>query len=148
MSKINHVECERNRLNRLIGFRLPHLYQRLGWIVSIAALLIIFSRLVTAEQPEVLREIGRKGLLIGMLLISLSKDKEEDELTDKLRAQSYALAFIIGVVYTLVMPLVDFGVSNALKPEGESFKDLGDFQVLVFMLMIQLMFYYTLKRAR
>jgi hypothetical protein len=38
-----------------------------------------------------------------MLLMSLSKDKEED-VTITLRSQSYAIAFVIGVVYSLVMP--------------------------------------------
>ncbi len=65
-----------------------------------------------------------------------------------MRAQSYALAFIIGVVYALVMPYVEFGVSNVVNDGGEAFKDLGDFQVLLFMLMIQLMFYHVLKRYR
>ena len=31
---------------------------------------------------------------------------------------------------------------------GESYKDLGDFQVLSFMFLVQLGFYYTLKRYR
>ena len=46
------------------------------------------------------------------------------------------------------MPYVEFGVSNAVHSGGESFKDLGDFQVLLFMLIIQLMFYHNLKRYR
>jgi len=48
----------------------------------------------------------------------------------------------------LVMPYVDYGVSNVVKPNGESFKDLSIFQLLIFMLMIQLMCYHTLKRYR
>lgn len=87
-------------------------------------------------------------MLIGMLIISLSKDKIEDEMTISLRAQSYAIAFIVGVLYALVMPYVEFGVSNVVHSGGEAYKELGDFQVLLFMLMIQLMFYHTLKRYR
>ena len=83
-----------------------------------------------------------------MLLMSVSKDKIEDEMTVSLRAQSYTVAFIVGVVYALVMPYVEFGVSNVVHSGGEVYKDLGDFQVLLFMLMIQLMFYHTLKRYR
>ena len=83
-----------------------------------------------------------------MLVMSVSKDKIEDEMTISLRAQSYAIAFIVGVVYALIMPYVEFGVSNVVNSGGEVYKDLGDFQVLLFMLMIQLMFYHTLKRYR
>jgi hypothetical protein len=78
----------------------------------------------------------------------MSKDKIEDEMTTSLRSQSYTIAFVIGVIYALVMPYVNFGVSNAVNSGSESFKDLGDFQVLLFMLMIQLMFYHNLKRYR
>ena len=48
-------------------------------------------------------------------------------MTIGLRAQSYAIAFIIGVLYTIIMPYVEFGVSKVLHSGGEAFKDLGDF---------------------
>lgn len=83
-----------------------------------------------------------------MLILSISKDKVEDEMTIVLRAQSFAIAFVIGVMYALIMHYIDYGVSSALKPEAQVFKNLGDFQVLLFMLMIQLMFYHNLKRYR
>jgi hypothetical protein len=69
-------------------------------------------------------------------------------MTISLRVQSYAIAFVVGVIYALVMPYVEFGVSNVVHSGGEVYKDLGDFQVLLFMLMIQLMFYHVLKRHR
>jgi hypothetical protein len=69
-------------------------------------------------------------------------------MTLTLRAQSYAIAFVLGVVYALVMPYVEFGVSNVVNNGGEAYKPLGDFQVLLFMLMIQLLFYHNLKRYR
>lgn len=101
-----------------------------------------------AGETEWLKQLLQKTLLVGMLIMSLSKDKVEDEMTISLRAQSYAIAFVIGVIYALVMPYVEFGVSNMVHSGGETFKDLGDFQVLLFMLMIQLMFYHNLKRCR
>jgi hypothetical protein len=99
-------------------------------------------------ETEWLKHLLQKTLLIGMLLMSISKDKQEDEMTITLRAQSYAIAFVIGVVYALIMPYVELGVSNVVHSGGEAYKDLGDFQVLLFMLMIQLMFYHNLKRYR
>jgi hypothetical protein len=45
------------------------------------------------------------------------------------------------------MPYIDYGVSTVVHSGGEVVKDLGDFQILIFMLMIQLLFFYTLKRA-
>lgn len=142
------AECEKNALNKFQNYRLPVYFKYIGSAIFIISFLSIMSRLFIDDQSETIRDLSKKGLLVGMLLISISKDKVEDELTLKLRSQSYSIAFVIGVIYALVMPYVDYGVSNAFKPEGETLKNLGDFQILTFMLLIQLMFYYFLKRIR
>lgn len=143
------IDCERKRMEKLINFRLPNVYLKIGIGIVFISIFIMFWRAFAMEgDTEWIRSLTKKGFVVGMLLMSISKDKEEDELTVKLRTQSYAIAFIIGVIYALVMPYIDYGVSNVIKPESESFKDLGDFQILVFMLMIQLMFYHTLKPYR
>ena len=149
MNKESFVECERRRLNKMLNFRLPHVYYKIGFIVTAVAIVAMFGRAIFLDgEYEWLKSISKQTLLIGLLLSSLARDREEDEMTNSLRMQSYAFAFIAGVIYALVMPYVDYGVSNALKPEGEVFKSLGDFQLLIFMLMVQLMSYYTLKRYR
>lgn len=142
------LDCEHNRLNKISSFRLPYSVKKIGIAVFILSFIALMSKIFISGDAEMISEISKKGLLIGMLLISISKDKIEDELTVKLRAQSYTIAFIVGVIYALAMPYVEYGVSNIVHSGGEKFKDLGDFQVLLFMLMIQLMFYYTLKKAR
>jgi hypothetical protein len=121
----------------------------IGIAIALLSIVMMFVRAFAIEgDTEWLKLLLQKTLLIGMLIMSLSKDKIEDEMTISLRAQSYAIAFVVGVIYALVMPYVEFGVSNAVHSGGEEFKDLGDFQVLLFMLMIQLMFYHNLKRFR
>ena len=143
------MDCERKRFDRIINFRLPHIYMTIGIAIAALSIIMMFVRAFLMESDtEWLKALLQKGLLIGMLLMSISKDKEEDEMTVSLRSQSYAIAFIVGVVYALVMPYVEFGVSNVVNSGGEVLKDLGDFQVLLFMLMIQLMFYHNLKRYR
>ena len=143
------LDCERKRMDKMLNFRLPHKFFTFGIVIVALSIVLMFVRKFGMEgDTEALKTILKKILVVGMLLMSISKDREEDELTVKLRTQSYALAFVIGVVYALLMPYVDYGVSNVVEPEGEALKDLGDFQVLIFMLMIQLMFYHTLKRFR
>ena len=143
------IECEQKRFNKLVNYRLPHKFMVIGITITMASIVMMFVRKFGMEgDMEWLKELLKKTLVVGMLLMSVAKDKEEDEMTTMLRVQSYAIAFVIGVVYALVMPYIDYWVSNALKPEGEPLKDLGDFQVLVFMLMVQLMFYHFLKRYR
>lgn len=143
------MECERKRFDKIINFRLPHKFMTIGIAIAALSIITMFVRAFLMEgDTEWLKVVLQKSLLVGMLLMSISKDKEEDEMTISLRSQSYAIAFVIGVVYALVMPYVEFGVSNVVNSGGEVLKDLGDFQVLLFMLMIQLMFYHNLKRYR
>jgi hypothetical protein len=147
MSKL--AECEQRRLLKWINFRLPHqfIYIGLGLVVATFFAMLI-RKFGYSEDTEVLKYALQKALLFGLLLISVSKDKIEDEMTLGLRAQSYALAFVIGVVYAIVMPYIEFGVSNVVHNGGEAYKDLGVFQVLLFMLLIQVCFYHVLKRYR
>ena len=143
------MECEKRSLQKIINFRLPNQFLNIGLIISALAIVGMFYRAFAMEgDTEVLKSILKKVLLVGMLLMSVSRDKEEDELTVKLRMMSYAWAFITGVVYALVLPYVEFGVDSVVNSGTEQLKDLGDFQVLLFMLMVQLMCYHTLKRNR
>ena len=147
MNKVS--DCERNRLEKITKFRLPQYFYKVGLAIVGITIIMMFVRAFAMEGDiEWLKHLLQKTFLVGMLLMSIARDKEEDELTVKLRMQSYAWAFITGVVYALVMPYVEFGVSNVVNSGGEVYKDLGDFQILIFMLMIQLMSYHTLKRYR
>ncbi|WP_445955294.1 hypothetical protein [Yeosuana sp.] len=143
------MECERGRFDKLIKFRLPHRFMLIGIAISAISIIAMFVRgFAMNGDTEWLKQLLQKTLLVGMLIMSISKDKVEDEMTIQLRAQSYMIAFILGVIYALVMPYVEFGVSNMVHNGGKVYKDLGDFQVLLFMLLIQLMFYHNLKRYR
>ncbi|MBU2929376.1 hypothetical protein [Winogradskyella psychrotolerans] len=147
MEKI--IASERNRFYKLINFRLSYRFMRIGIAIVLLTIVMMFVRAFAMEGDTVwLKVLLQKFLLVGMLIMSLSKDKLEDEMTIILRTQSYAIALVVGVIYALVMPYVEFGVSNVMTSGGESFKNLGDFQVLLFMLMVQLMFYHNLKRYR
>ena len=143
------MNCERNRFHKFINFRLSHRLMSVGIAIVLLSIGTMFVRAFAMEgDTEWLKLLLQKTLLIGLLVMSLSKDKIEDEMTISLRAQSYAIAFVVGVLYALIMPYVEFGVSNVVHSGGEEFKNLGDFQVLLFMLMIQLLFYHNLKRFR
>jgi hypothetical protein len=149
MDMKKNMNYERNRFYKLLEFRLPHRFMTIGITVVLLSIVMMFVRAFVIEgDTQWLKLLLQKIVVVGMLIMSLSKDKIEDEMTVSLRVQSYAIAFVVGVIYALVMPYVEFGVSNAVHSGGEVFKDLGDFQVLLFMLMIQLMFYHNLKRYR
>ncbi|RZN80906.1 MAG: hypothetical protein EVB11_11095 [Winogradskyella sp.] len=148
MSKKNFADCERHRILKVLDFRLPTSFKWVGAILVILVFILFFVRNQFPDHADFIRSIGRKVFIIGLMCISLSRDKEEDEMTIAIRAQSYAIAFIIGVLYAIIMPYVEFGVSNIIHSGGETYKELGDFQLLSFMFMIQLGFYHTIKRYR
>ena len=149
MEHSEFVERERKGLIKLINFRLPYLWWKIGGVIAAVSIIMMFVRGFLMDGDQLmLKAVLQKTLLIGMLLMSIAKDKDEDELIVKIRMQSYTYAFITGVIYALIMPYVEFGVSNVVHGGGEAYKDLGDFQVLIFMLLVQLMCFYALKRSR
>ena len=149
MEKEKFIECERKNLQWLINFRLPSYFYKIGMLVIGVSTITMFVRAFAMEgDTQWLKLLLQKTMVVGMLLMSVARDKEEDEMVVKLRMKSYTYAFVAGVMYALVMPFVEYGVSNALKPEGEAFHDIGDFQLLIFILMVQLLCFHTLKRMR
>ncbi|MDG1039940.1 MAG: hypothetical protein P8H13_04045 [Polaribacter sp.] len=142
------IDCERSTIQKILIFRLPRYFRTLGIVLFAISFLCMFLKSSFPEHASVLKEGANRLMLVAMLFMSMAKDKEEDELTILLRGQSYAAAFILGVVYALVMPYIEYGVSNLVNTEAETFKELGDFQILLFMLMIQLMYYSVLKKIR
>ena len=97
------------------------------------------------DEPDWVKPILSGLLLVSMLLISLAKEKVEDEYIDSLRSQSYRFAFIVVIIYSLVQPLVNYGV-GILFDETETLKGFDYFQVLFFMLVVQILVFYKLKR--
>ncbi|NOY47122.1 MAG: hypothetical protein GXO84_02735 [Chlorobi bacterium] len=143
------MDCERERLEKYSKLQLPNKFKTVGVIVLIASISTLIGLRFVEGEPEILRDIIEKSILVGLLLISVSRDKEEDELTVKLRSQSYAMAFIFGVFYALTQPYVTYAIVRIFNKENkESLLQLGDFQLLFFMLLIQIMFYQMLKRFR
>lgn len=148
MGKESFMNCERNRIQKILDFRLPSSFKWFGVLLLVLAFVMFFIKKQYPEHAELIRGVGRTIFIIGLLCISLASDKEEDEMTIAIRAQSYAIAFIVGVLYAIIMPYIEFGVSNMVADETQAYKELGDFQLLSFMFLIQIGFYQSLKRYR
>ncbi len=143
------MECEHQRLKKYENMSLPAQYKKIGIAVTIISFIGLFVLGYIDNEPEILRDLIKKSILVGLLIISISKDSIEDELTIKLRGKSYAMAFVFGVVYALVQPYITYFLSFLFnKKNNEDFLELGDFQLLFFMLIIQIMFYWMLKKYR
>lgn len=144
MSKQSICERERSHLEKMNKFQLGNQFKKVGYIIAIGTFVIMIGRKYI-ENSEWIRPILHGILLIGLLIISLSKEKLEDEFIDSLRSQSYRLAFLIAIIYSLVQPLVNYGV-GVLIDKNEQIESFNYFQVLFFMLIVQLMFFWKLKK--
>ena len=148
MNTKNIEHCERTKLERFLNkIQLPNSFKAIG--VGLVVLSFIALTVIKFIDDEALwvRPFLKHAMLIGLLVISLSKEKIEDELIEVLRSKSYALAFIIGVLYTLFQPLANYIVDFILGKQDTP-TEIGYVQVLLFMLLIQVGFYELLKRNR
>ena len=143
-------EAEYRRLKKIQNYQylLPNQYKKVGMALLIISIIALLTRKYFFEDLVLVQQIGKKGMLLALLLITLSKEKMEDELITKLRGQAFAVAFISGVIYTLVQPLINYLVALLIRPENAIYNDLGDFVVLWFMLIMYLTFFYMFKRYR
>lgn len=141
------IACERKSLGKLSKFQLPHKFKRIGWILFIASFvsLIATSIIVTDDSlKSTIIVIVKYTMLIGLLVVSLSKEPIEDEFIRSIRMRSYMIAFIVGVLQTLVMPFINLG-ADALINGGSSLKPVNDFFVLWVLLFCQILFFHMFK---
>ena len=148
MNKSKILDFERSRIEKMIKFQLPNKYIKIGIGIFLATFLSFIVLKIMGLNSEFTKLVLRSIMLISLLVISISKDKEEDEMVKLIRVQSYALAFVIGVLFAVIQPVINYLVSFVVNTDKTIYSNLGDFQVLIFMLMIQLNFFYFLKRMR
>jgi len=149
MTLKNIAACERKRLKKLQNLTLPNAFKKTGIVITFTTFATLIVLGFIDNEPEILRDLVKKVMIAGMLLITISKDVEVDELTEKLRLQAFQMAFIAVVIYALVQPYITYLVATLIDKENKTdFLQLGDFQILFFMLLVQIWFYWLLKKMR
>lgn len=144
MVKQSICEKEKSYVEKMNKFQLHHKYKKVGYIISFSAFALMIAKKFV-DEPNWVKPVLSGILLVGMLLISLAKEKLEDEYLDSLRSQSYRIAFILVILYALVQPFINFGV-GLLFDETKKLEGLNYFQILFYMLVVQLMVFWQLKR--
>ena len=146
MTKSHYENYQQKEFNKLMNLRLlPNYYIRIGiWLFAVCFIILLLIKFSVLES-ETVHFISREGILISLLFISVAREKVEDELIVRLRSQAFAIAFIWGVVYSLVSPYADILVGY-FRGSGEMvLKDLGAYRLLVTMLLAQIGFFRLLK---
>ena len=139
-------DCEQKKMSKLINYKLPNKYKKLGWAGFVLSIVVLLSTKLFDNDSTVLVEILKRLMLVFLMVVVLSKEKVEDEMIKTIRAQAFSMAFIAGVVYTLVQPIINFIVGSILNKDMFLFEELGDFQVLWFLLIIYLVVFNKLKK--
>ena len=147
MSKSSICEAEERRLEKLYKFQLPNSYKKIGWGIVIATFILMLTRKIFDIDAFWVKEVLRYIFLVGFLMISVSKEKLEDEYIESLRAKSYRAAFILTVLYALVQPYVNYIVDFILDKTPNNTSEFSYFQLLCFMLIVQIGFFVQLKRT-
>lgn len=142
------TECERTKLESFLDkFQLPNSFKKVGIANFLLSFVVLTIIKFADNEPLWLRPALKQAMLVGLLMISISREKIEDELIQILRSKSYALAFIIGVIYIMLQPLTN-ELINFILGTAEAPDNMGYVQVLLFMLLIQVGFFEVLKRNR
>jgi hypothetical protein len=144
MSKESICEREKSQIEKMNKFQLGNQYKKIGYIIAIVTFILMIAKKYI-EEPDWLKPLLHGVLLIGLLLISLAKEKLEDEYIDSLRSQSYRIAFILVILYSLLQPLLNYVIALLFNQDDE-LKSFDYFQVLFFMLIVQLMVFWKLKK--
>jgi hypothetical protein len=108
--------------------------------LSFLLFVLTISKVILIDE-DIVKTISKTGVLISLLLLALTKNKIEDELTSRIRLKAFASSFIFGVAYVSVEPFV-----SLLFKDG-FLSDKGVIEVLITMFLFYfIIFYYLLKK--
>ncbi len=141
------LDCERSTIDKWSKFQLPSSWKSKGVILSLVIFIVLITFKFIDNEPAWISDVLKRGLLISFLIISLSKEHVEDEMIASLRSKSYALAFIFGIGYVIWQPIME-SILHAFIYEPNPNNTFSYFEILFFMLLIQIMFFEVLKRNR
>jgi len=92
-------------------------------------------------QSDAVDLVATNLLIAGLFLITLSKDKVEDELIMLLRLKAMGIAFGIAIIYVIMDPLFSL-------IWGEQIKELNGSMIIMNMLFVYIVFFFLLKKMR
>jgi len=136
---------EQNIISRK-PFLFPRSFKKIGILLtaaSIATLIIIKETGIIVEPSQIalFKMVAHSGVFLGLFFIGWSRDKMEDEMTISLRLKSASSAFVFGILYSIISPIVDITFREPIQV-------LSGSSLLISMLLIHIMTYYILKSNR
>ena len=110
-------------------------------ILSVLFIVLTISKVIPVDK-DIVKTISKTGFLVALLLLALTKNKIEDELTSLIRLKAFASSFVLGVTIVVAEPFFSLLF-------GEAFvSDKGVTELLTTMFLIYFMRFYTLLKQR
>ena len=141
---------EIEKIEKITGYQLPNKFKIVGLVLFIVSVLSIITSLklylVGVKYYDLFERIALTIMVLGLLVISVSREKIEDELIAKIRLQSYNYAVIGTVLLYLMLPFIHYAIifSFSSMPKMEGSKDIS---ILGLLLSVQIITFRKLKRA-
>jgi len=137
------VSSNKNSLDKLKKLQLPNSVKVVGWIIFGIAFVALFF--TTKETSAKL--FAKYAILIGLLIVSISKEKIEDELVKNLRMHSFTFAFIFAVFIVITNPLASYLANFVFTEQQAPFDGIGDWMILWLLLSVQVFYFEYLKKS-
>ena len=138
------LDCERKSIDKLKKYQLPNQAKKIGWVIFGIAFIALFF---TTKDTN-LKLIAKYSILIGLLIISISKEEIEDEFVKSLRMHSFTFAFIFAVFIAITNPLCSYLVNFVFTEQQEVFSGIGDWMILWLLLSVQVFYFEYLKKMQ
>jgi len=144
------VGDEHSRLLKIINFRFPHIYKKVGLISAVLIFVFLIGYKYFGGNDILIKDVCRTVTLLFLLIASLSKDVIEDEYIEHVRFQSYVIAFTSAIAYSIGLPLIalvlDLLITGITDDGNVQFYQVSAFEVMFILLGFQLLFFETMKR--
>jgi hypothetical protein len=123
---------------------LPRYFSKISFgmiLATICFVLLTVSETITFDK-EIAKTISKSLFLISLLIIALTKNKIEDELTIVIRLKALAASFIWGVLVVIIDSLIN------LISDGSFLSNKGVTELLLSMFLFYFLMVFIYKRNR
>ncbi|WP_016989187.1 hypothetical protein [Flavobacterium sp. ACAM 123] len=149
MKQKSDAQVDIEKVNKFTGYQLPNKFKIVGLVLVIISFISIVMNAAFLENTKyyyLFHRLASTTVVLGLLVISISKEKIEDELIAKIRMQSYNYAVIATVLVHLITPFFNyiFFFKSSIEQEYSGSKDLA---VIGLLLIIQILVFRRLKKS-
>ena len=114
---------------------LPFWIKYIGFGISIASIIMYWN----TNESTVIHSLWQFGIAFGLIIVSLSKERNEDEMTMSIRLNSIFLAFFVGVLAHFIFLLL--GIL-----QGGDFDSANSLYGTTYILLMYVFYFHITKR--